>query len=50
MLLPILGPSSLPAFWWPRLTKGIQIEQLMCLNDLSDTEHTTSGSNEVVAV
>jgi len=32
--------------WWPSLTKDMQIEQLLCWSDMTDTEDTTSGSNE----
>jgi len=33
--------------WWPSLTKDMQIEQLLCWSDMTDTEPvTTSGSNE----
>jgi len=27
-------------------TKDMQTEQLLCWSDMTDTEHTTSGSNE----
>jgi len=32
--------------WWPSLTKDMQTEQLLCWCGMTDTEHTTSGSNE----
>jgi len=32
------GPAS--------LTKDVQTEQLLCWGGMTDTEHTTSGSNE----
>jgi len=32
--------------WWPSLTKDMQTEQLLCWSGLTDTEHTTSGSNK----
>jgi len=32
--------------WWPSLTKDMQTEQLLCWSSMTDTEHTTSGSNE----
>jgi len=32
--------------WWPSLTKDIQTEQLLHWSGMTDTEHTTSGSNE----
>jgi len=31
---------------WPRLTKDMQTEQRLCWNDMTDTDHTTSGSKE----
>jgi len=33
--------------WWPSLTKDMQTEQLLCgWSGMTDTEHTTFGSNE----
>jgi len=32
--------------WWPILTKDLQAEQLLCWSGMTDTEHTTSGTNE----
>jgi len=34
---------------WPSLTKDMQTELLLCWNGITDTEHSTPGSNEVVA-
>jgi len=30
----------------PSLTKAMQTEQLLCWSDVTDIEHTASGSNE----
>jgi len=47
MLFPTLGPSSLYIVWWPSWTKNMQIKQLLCWSDRTDTEHSTiSGSNK----
>jgi len=32
--------------WWLSLTKDMQTEQLLRWNGMTDTRHTTSGSNE----
>jgi len=32
--------------WWSSLTKDLQTEQLLCWSGMTDTEHSTSGSNE----
>jgi len=32
--------------WLPSLTKDMQTEHLLCWSDMTDTDHTTSGSNE----
>jgi len=32
--------------WWPSLTKDMQTEQLLCWSGMTDTEHSTSGSNK----
>jgi len=45
MLFPILGQAVYP-LWWSNLTKDLQAEQLLCWSGMTDTEHTTSGSNE----
>jgi len=47
MLFLIWGQAVNP-LWCPSLTKDMQTEQLLCWSGMTDTEHTTSGSNEEV--
>jgi len=41
-----LGRKAVYPLWCPSLTKDMQTEQLLCWSGMTDTEHTTSGSNE----
>jgi len=43
MLFPTLEPSSLPV---GQLDEILATEQLLCWSGITETEHTTSGSNE----
>jgi len=45
MLFPPWDQVVYP-LWWPSLTKYMQTEQLLCWSGMTDTKHTTSGSNE----
>jgi len=45
MLFPILGPSSRPIMV-AQPGEGHATEQLLCWSGMTDTEHTTTGSNE----
>jgi len=38
--------QAIYSLWWSSLTKDMQTEQFLCWSDMTDTEHTTSGSNE----